>query len=126
MCVYTVILHVISIRNDFSVSSTSTLILFYIINMSFSFTGKITKSFCVKRNYLNLFTVSRDEVKVMHGMRFLTAVTIVGVHEFFYHVLCPIINSLDLDKVSLFLKYYAANLLTFALPSILSLNCFAC
>ncbi|KAJ8708479.1 hypothetical protein PYW07_010604 [Mythimna separata] len=57
----------------------------------------ITKSFCIIRNRQDLVK-DKEDIRVMNGMRFLTAASIIILHEIFYSMLAGIINSLDLDK----------------------------
>uniref|UniRef100_A0A2A4JXW1 Uncharacterized protein n=1 Tax=Heliothis virescens TaxID=7102 RepID=A0A2A4JXW1_HELVI len=59
----------------------------------------ITKSFCLKKNSEDLMKENKDEISVMNGMRFLTAVTVVSVHNLFYTVMVGMANGRDYDKI---------------------------
>ncbi|KAJ8708830.1 hypothetical protein PYW08_010212 [Mythimna loreyi] len=59
----------------------------------------ITKSFCITKNRQDLVKENKDEIKVMNGMRFLTAVSIVMVHEGFYSNMAGMINPRDYEKM---------------------------
>ncbi|PZC83211.1 hypothetical protein B5X24_HaOG208302 [Helicoverpa armigera] len=58
----------------------------------------ITKSFCLKKNRDDLLRENKEEISVMNGMRFLTAVTVISVHQMFYMVMLGIANGQDYDK----------------------------
>ncbi|KAJ8708838.1 hypothetical protein PYW08_010220 [Mythimna loreyi] len=59
----------------------------------------ITKSFCIIKNHQDLVKDNKEEIRVMNGMRFLTAAFVVMLHESLYMTLAGLINSRDYDKV---------------------------
>ncbi|KAJ8708831.1 hypothetical protein PYW08_010213 [Mythimna loreyi] len=58
----------------------------------------IIKSFCIIKNLQDLMKDNKEEIQVLNGMRFLSAVCLVAVHEMFYQGMAGIINSRDYDK----------------------------
>ncbi|KAF9822496.1 hypothetical protein SFRURICE_006579 [Spodoptera frugiperda] len=58
----------------------------------------ITKSFCMVKNREDLLKDNKDEIRVMNGIKFLTAVTVISVHVLFYMALSGISNAQDYDK----------------------------
>ncbi|KAJ8708485.1 hypothetical protein PYW07_010610 [Mythimna separata] len=63
-----------------------------------SFETVITKSFCIIRNRQDLVKNNKEDIRVMNGMRFLTAASVITVHQCFYSNIAGIINSGDYDK----------------------------
>ncbi|KAF9822502.1 hypothetical protein SFRURICE_006585 [Spodoptera frugiperda] len=57
----------------------------------------ITKSFNIFKNQEDLVKVNKDEIRVMNGMRFLTAAIIVEIHVVFYMSISGIGNLMDID-----------------------------
>ncbi|XP_022837197.1 nose resistant to fluoxetine protein 6-like [Spodoptera litura] len=57
----------------------------------------ITKSFCMYKNREDLIKDNKDEIRVMNGIKFLNAVTVISVHVLFYMALSGISNSRDYD-----------------------------
>ncbi|XP_022837666.1 uncharacterized protein LOC111364845 isoform X1 [Spodoptera litura] len=57
----------------------------------------ITRSFNIFKNQEDLVKVNKDEIRAMNGMRFLTAVIIVGIHVMFYMSISGIGNLMDVD-----------------------------
>ncbi|CAH1641712.1 unnamed protein product [Spodoptera littoralis] len=57
----------------------------------------ITTSFCMVKNREALVKVNKDEIRVMNGIRFLSAVCIVILHVVFYMALSGLSNLRDID-----------------------------
>ncbi|CAH0697292.1 unnamed protein product [Spodoptera exigua] len=72
----------------------------------------ITKSFCMIKNQEDLIKVNKDEIRVMNGMRFITAAIIISIHVVFYMSISGIGNLMDVDA---FLEGFGGYLLHFDL-----------
>ncbi|XP_026323619.1 nose resistant to fluoxetine protein 6-like [Hyposmocoma kahamanoa] len=60
--------------------------------------SKIAKSFCIKKNGLDLVKKIEDDIPVVHGMRTLTALIFTFQHEVFFRNSGPMLNGLDVDR----------------------------
>ncbi|KAF9797336.1 hypothetical protein SFRURICE_006318 [Spodoptera frugiperda] len=58
----------------------------------------VTKSFNIFKNQEDLVKVNKDEIRVMNGIRFLTAAIIVEIHVMFYMSISGIGNLMDIDS----------------------------
>ncbi|CAH0598184.1 unnamed protein product [Chrysodeixis includens] len=59
----------------------------------------VAKSFCLVKNCQDLVKVNKQEIKVINGMRFITAMSIVLIHEIFYLMLSGMSNVLTYEKI---------------------------
>lgn len=59
---------------------------------------KIASSFDIKKNFDALFDVHKEEILVLNGMRFITAVAVIFVHVSIFPYFNGILNSLDIDR----------------------------
>ncbi|XP_045540186.1 nose resistant to fluoxetine protein 6-like [Papilio machaon] len=57
---------------------------------------KIVSAFDLRKNASDLMSVSKDEIKVMHGVRFLTAFMVVTLHVMFINIMATAGNGLDM------------------------------
>ncbi|KPI99573.1 hypothetical protein RR46_00434 [Papilio xuthus] len=58
---------------------------------------QIVSAFDLRKNASDLMSVSKDEIKVMHGVRFLTAFMVVTLHVMFINIMATAGNGLDMN-----------------------------
>ncbi|XP_013147051.1 PREDICTED: uncharacterized protein LOC106109940 [Papilio polytes] len=58
---------------------------------------KIFSAFDLRKNASELMSVSKDEIRVMHGIRFLTAFLVVTLHVMFINIMATAGNGLDMN-----------------------------
>ncbi|KAH9640365.1 hypothetical protein HF086_015175 [Spodoptera exigua] len=83
----------------------------------------ITKSFCMIKNQEDLIKVNKDEIRVMNGMRFITAAIIISIHVVFYMSISGIGNLMDVDAKNRnfgFASYTIVAVLSMVIPGVLT------
>ncbi|CAK1589499.1 unnamed protein product [Parnassius mnemosyne] len=58
---------------------------------------KIVSAFDLNSNAADLVSTGKDEIKVMHGVRFLTACIVVFLHVMFIYIMAKVGNGLDMN-----------------------------
>lgn len=66
------------------------------------FSDAIAKSFSITHNWTDLFKVNKNEIRVLHGMRVITATLVIGSHQVLLSLSVPsmLINTLEIDTVT--------------------------